>query len=447
MTTFHEAIKEILSEVEKFFVETIKKEKLSKSASDHKQSILDKIFKIREEYPALSKADKEETKSKPDLDKSFSDESSRTGGSNYDDNDEYADSNIPVIAASDIKYPLIEGFLEKKQKRGTLFGAPRLQKRWCAIKASTMYYYESQKEKKQHGAFYLNGYSFELAPDVVDKKDASKKDLSFQLVSVGKRTYQFVALNKDDLDKWKEAIQKAACVEVGGEDEADDVYEPVEEDTTEVPEPIEEDIYEACGDEVDPGGEVYDDATSAPANQVEDEPDEVYDDCANTNTTNTSNSTSKSLPPPPIPPAKSLPPTPPAKGGPPTPPAKGVPGRRAVPPPPTQGLPDLPDLPSAPPPIPPGRHLPDLPLPPVPGKKEEKKPIIHPDQDYENKYYGKYDCQADEGHELSFKKGDMILIISKRFDDKDWWVGKLQDQYGLVPKNYLMPAFEAKTPA
>ena len=47
----------------------------------------------------------------------------------------------------------------------------------------------------------------------------------------------------------------------------------MEENTAEEPEPIEEDIYEACWDEVDPGGEVYDDAASAPANHVEDEPD------------------------------------------------------------------------------------------------------------------------------------------------------------------------------
>lgn len=73
---------------------------------------------------------------------------------------------------------------------GGLFGGPKLQKRWCAIKHNIFYYYESAKERKQHGAFYLNGYSVEAAPDAVDKKDSVRRELSFQLVCPAKRTYQ-----------------------------------------------------------------------------------------------------------------------------------------------------------------------------------------------------------------------------------------------------------------
>ena len=41
------------SEIEKFFQETIKNEKLSKKAQEHKQVILDKLNKLFEESPYL----------------------------------------------------------------------------------------------------------------------------------------------------------------------------------------------------------------------------------------------------------------------------------------------------------------------------------------------------------------------------------------------------------
>ena len=187
------------------------------------------------------------------------------------------------------------------------------------------------------------------------------------------------------------------------------MYEPVEDGNTAPEDLIQEDIYEACGEE-----ETYDD-TAVP----ELEQDEVYDDCGNT------------MPAEPPTTPKPLPPTPPAKES----------ARRQVPPPPPT------DTPPAPPPVPPSRQVPHIPLPEIPPElqtpKEEKKPIIHPDQDFENKYYGKFDCTADEEHELTFKKGELIHIISKHFDDKEWWVGRIEDRYGLVPKYYLTPAFES----
>lgn len=42
------------SEVEKFLVETIKKEALSKTSKEHKQTILDKIGRLREEFPQFT---------------------------------------------------------------------------------------------------------------------------------------------------------------------------------------------------------------------------------------------------------------------------------------------------------------------------------------------------------------------------------------------------------
>lgn len=40
--------------MEKFLVETIKKEALSKTSKEHKQTILDKIGRLREEFPQFT---------------------------------------------------------------------------------------------------------------------------------------------------------------------------------------------------------------------------------------------------------------------------------------------------------------------------------------------------------------------------------------------------------
>lgn len=428
MTSFHESIKELISEVEKFLVETIKKEALSKTSKEHKQTILDKIGRLREEFPQFT-PDKqsEDTKS---ADQSFTDESSRTGGSsNADDEDQYGDSNIPAIPAQDLTDTIKCGFLEKKQRKGGLFGGPKLQKRWCAIKHNIFYYYESAKERKQHGAFYLNGYYLEAAPEAVDKKDSARRELSFQLVCPAKRTYQFVALSKEDYDDWKVAISKGALSSSSREnnlndDEPGEVYEDVGagddavveevyDDTLDEPEPSPKPVVKALPSIPRPPppsipteptcDEIYDD-TANPDDDIQEE----YDDCVT------------AVPPPPPPtPGRSLP---------------EIPGSRKP----------LPSVPPTPPPSIP-KPLPNIPPPEVP--KESKpdassEPQIPPDQDYENMFLGKWNCKADRSNELGFNKGDKLYIISREFDDKSWWVAELHGKFGLVPKNYLTPAYE-----
>jgi len=126
---------------------------------------------------------------------------------------------------------------------------------------------------------------------------------------------------------------------------------------------------------------------------------------------------------------------------------------KEVPPPSVPERPPPP--PEAPPPVgkrqrPPinkdvqGRELPATPTTPdeKPAKKRIKVTITcKPEEDFENRYYGKWNCSADKGNELSFKKGDIIYILSKEFDAKSWWVGELNGKFGLVPKTFLVPAF------
>ncbi|KAM4715110.1 src kinase-associated phosphoprotein 1 [Anableps anableps] len=61
--------------------------------------------------------------------------------------------------------------------------------------------------------------------------------------------------------------------------------------------------------------------------------------------------------------------------------------------------------------------------------------------EYANYYQGLWDCQADEVDELDFKRGDLIYIISKEYNIHGWWVGELNGTVGIVPKDFLQPAY------
>ncbi|XP_013870208.1 src kinase-associated phosphoprotein 1 [Austrofundulus limnaeus] len=61
--------------------------------------------------------------------------------------------------------------------------------------------------------------------------------------------------------------------------------------------------------------------------------------------------------------------------------------------------------------------------------------------EYANFYQSLWDCQADEPDELGFKRGDLIYIISKEYNIHGWWVGELEGSVGIVPKDFLQPAY------
>ena len=111
----------------------------------------------------------------------------------------------------------------------------------------------------------------------------------------------------------------------------------------------------------------------------------------------------------------------------------------------------LPDLPSRGVPEPPARSKPDPPVtkrPPLPGMPHKSQPLPPPpaskeeELDYDKLYRGLWDCSAEDTNELEFKRGDLIHILSKKYDEYSWWVGKINDKIGLVPKDYLMKAYE-----
>jgi len=65
-----------------------------------------------------------------------------------------------------------------------------------------------------------------------------------------------------------------------------------------------------------------------------------------------------------------------------------------------------------------------------------------PVDDYGNMYYGRWDNAAADDRELSFRRGDLVKVVSRKFDQFGWWVGSLNGSVGLVPRDYLTPAYQ-----
>uniref|UniRef100_A0A8C8BGX3 Src kinase-associated phosphoprotein 1 n=1 Tax=Otus sunia TaxID=257818 RepID=A0A8C8BGX3_9STRI len=62
--------------------------------------------------------------------------------------------------------------------------------------------------------------------------------------------------------------------------------------------------------------------------------------------------------------------------------------------------------------------------------------------DYTNYYQGMWDCSSEHPDELSFHRGDLIYILSKEYNVYGWWVGELNNVVGIVPKDYLVAAYD-----
>ncbi|XP_041899412.1 src kinase-associated phosphoprotein 2 isoform X2 [Corvus kubaryi] len=81
----------------------------------------------------------------------------------------------------------------------------------------------------------------------------------------------------------------------------------------------------------------------------------------------------------------------------------------------------------------------------VPSKESQEEVATVSDSentDYANFYQGLWDCTGDETDELTFKRGDVIYIISKEYNRFGWWVGEMKGTIGLVPKAYIMEMYD-----
>ncbi|KAM8981756.1 src kinase-associated phosphoprotein 2 isoform X1 [Sarcophilus harrisii] len=83
-------------------------------------------------------------------------------------------------------------------------------------------------------------------------------------------------------------------------------------------------------------------------------------------------------------------------------------------------------------------------------KTEEARPkapeatpaAVDKSTDYANFYQGLWDCTGTVPDELSFKRGDVIYILSKDYNRFGWWVGEMKGTIGLVPTAYIMEMYD-----
>lgn len=85
--------------------------------------------------------------------------------------------------------------------------------------------------------------------------------------------------------------------------------------------------------------------------------------------------------------------------------------------------------------------LPEEDFPDAADESSERNNKPASSSDYANYYQGLWDCQADEPDELTFQRGDLVYIISKEYNIHGWWVGELNGTVGIVPKDFLHPAY------
>lgn len=400
MSIFHETMRGILEDVQKFLNITLQHEHLSAASISHKESLLMKIHHLRTEYPQLHlKIIPELEKRGPGSPPPYADmQGNPTTEYVYSDSveEEYeicdapdngdqkgrrdtlgfgsglnSGKELPDVPASELKHVLKAGYLEKKGKDRLGGWLSLSQRRWVALKSDCLLFFNKNTDKRPCSQLLLVGY--DTRHILYPTKDGSKKDVAcFELVGPGKKTYQFVAVSQKDAKEWTEAIQKAASsltenalpttlpstipVQTYSDGSQCSSGEGVCSLRSSVREPwalegkaVADDVYESVEDGILPAG--------SPVSEQTDVEDDLYQD--------------------------------------------------------TDGSVTL-------------------------SKDQPSEKRQHPF----DLYVGLWDCRAEAADELNFKRGDIVKVISKDYDEYHWWVGEISGHVGLVPKQYLMEAYE-----
>ncbi|CAH1713884.1 uncharacterized protein LOC114127074 [Aphis gossypii] len=119
------------------------------------------------------------------------------------DSSESSKSEVIYVSANAVKYSASKyGPLTKREK---ILFVDHTKKYWAAVLSSTMYVYNGEKELKPCLVVNLEGYT---ARDAAGGGNRNK-DWVFEVVCPGKKTYQFIAQNQNDLHSWIEAINNS----------------------------------------------------------------------------------------------------------------------------------------------------------------------------------------------------------------------------------------------
>lgn len=447
MLKFNEQVRDFIRDVNAFLTVDLQNEKLSSAASTARTELLQKLQRLCQEYPRLLlsldltsaeqmqgwKLPRPLSSPHPYIDMQVggalaSREAPAGNQATADENNDYVYSETvlrddapvelsePTAVKSKLSLPLSRtsselddqaeegplipipasemcradktGYLEKKGKERLGGLLSPYQKRWCAVRDGILFLYEKPTDKRQKGQIALNMY--EARPFVyAGAKDASKKDAAFEIVCPGKKTYQFIAFNTKDMKQWISAIEKNSEVSPSASPVGSCAGSSI--DVSQLPPPL-------------------------PAQ---------------------SSTSSKPLPPQPSP--------------------RQEPPPRRVPPVPAEPEADR-----------------ELEYEYVEGQtttttappEEEEEPLYEDGEsyfsdntkasgsqstdeevtsDYESWYQAIWDCHSGQPDELSFKRGDLLKVVSKEHDRHSWWVAKAHGNkggVGFVPKTYLMAAYE-----
>lgn len=396
MSIFHDSIRDILEDVQRFLVKTLCKEVLSVSAISHKEGLLLKIDRLRIAHPQLhleklaedgddlqSSSPQPYTDMHGNVEKVTNDEnndrpaeiSSLETNSDYEtfgsESGERQDrrkiaNNESGENSSNETYGLVSGFLAKKGKDG-LSGLLRPSSRhWVTISGTTMSFYNKMADKHPISQLDLTSYESRILES--SKSPSSKVEATFELVSPGKKTYQYVAADVREMNMWLQAIQRARSVLAPPEikEKADDQQLQLQSLSLSLspPQPppslekpaLDEDteaMYEVVGE----SGAVW----AVPAVVTEYETFDSFTSDADES---------------------------------------------------------------------------DFML--ADSKISCQEGNFNP-TDW---YMGLWDCVSDDPAELDFYRGDVIYVISRDYDKYLWWVAAKEGKVGLVPKNYLTEAFE-----
>ncbi|XP_064858421.1 src kinase-associated phosphoprotein 1-like isoform X1 [Oncorhynchus nerka] len=392
MGTVSDDIRRLLEDCELFVSDILQDENLSKHARETRDVLLNNFRVVHsrnpQEFPFRSESRQE--------DSSDDNQSSSLGRSAPSDDlsvaSDYQDEGSPeyfeeiqMVAAQDLSNILKQGYLEKKRRDHSFFSL-EWQKRWCVLNNTIFYYFGSDKDKQQKGSFYINGYSAELVANL--RKD-SKKNACFELSAPDRRSFQFTASSPREAREWVDQINfvlkdlSSSFIpfdddEEEEEEEEEETYDDIEGVTGAAPAPAP-----VLPQQAKASLSSQEEWRPKQGGQEEAEEDDIY-----------------------------------------------------------EVLPDD-----------------DFPEPIEEISEKSTKPVWS--MDYANYYQGLWDCEADEPDELAFQRGDLIYIVSKvsinnasqssfihfinmlhiEYNIHGWWVGELNGTIGIVPKDFLHPAY------
>ncbi|KAI4873503.1 hypothetical protein NFI96_032590 [Prochilodus magdalenae] len=391
MGTISDDIRRLLEDCELFVSSILQDENLSDHARETREILLNNFRVVHNknphEFPYRSDSGHEDNsddnrssslgRSAPSDDLSVASDYQEDAGPEYF-------GEIPPVAAQDLSNILKQGYLEKKRRDHSFFSM-EWQKRWCVLNNTIFYYFGSEKDKQQKGSFYINGYSAELVPNL--RKD-SKKNCCFEMKAPGRRSYQPSAQLIDD----GFSLQFTASSAREAREWVDQINF-VLKDLSSSFIPFDDDEEEEEEEEE----ETYDDIEEATASSLH------------------AGQVSSALTPSPAPNTST----------------REKRERTEVDEEEDAEEEEEEDIYEV------------LPEDEFSDSEEisERSQKTDPSSDYANYYQGLWDCEADGPDELAFNRGDLIYIISKEYNIHGWWVGEMDGTIGIVPKDFLHPAY------